>query len=101
MIVVANRFEVAEGYEDEFVERFSESRADVAEQPGFVKFEVLSPVDANTHVAMTYWESEADFRAWTDTEAFRAAHSDGPPKGMFESHPELEIHEVAYEEGAQ
>ena len=98
MIVVANRFSVADGYGEQFVERFSGSEGDVASQPGFVKFELLRPVDADTHVAMTYWESEEDFRAWTDTEDFHAAHADSPPEGMFEGHPNLEIHEVAFEQ---
>ena len=93
MIAVANRFSVAEGYEEEFVERFSGSEGEVASQPGFVKFELLTPAneDTDTFVAMTYWESEADFRAWTETEDFHAAHADSPPEGMFEGHPDLEI----------
>ena len=98
MIVVANRFSVADGYGEQFVERFSEGEGDVASQPGFVKFELLRPVDADTYVAMTYWESEADFRAWTESEDFHAAHADSPPEGMFEGHPELEVHEVAFEQ---
>lgn len=98
MIVVANRFEVAEGYEDEFVERFRERTGAVASRPGFVKFELLTPVDADVHVAMTYWESEADFRAWIESEAFAAAHAGDTPDGMFEGHPDLEVHEVAFED---
>lgn len=101
MIAVANRFSVAEGYGDEFVERFAGSEGDVASQPGFVKFELLTPVDADTYVAMTYWESEAAFRAWTETEDFHAAHADSAPAGMFEGHPQLEIHEVALERGPE
>lgn len=99
MIVVANRFDVAEGYEDEFVERFSGGEGDVATQPGFVKLELLAPAneDTDAFVVVTYWESEADFRAWTETEAFHAAHADSPPEGMFEGHPQLEVHDVAFE----
>lgn len=99
VIVVANRFDVAEGYEEEFVERFRESAGTVASRPGFLKFELLAPVDADVHVAMTYWESEEEFRAWTESEAFREAHASGPPEGMFEGHPQLEVHEVVYDDG--
>lgn len=98
MIVVANRFSVAEGHEEAFVERFRESSGTVASRPGFLKFELLSPVEADVHVALTYWESEDDFRAWTESEEFAAAHAEGPPEGMFEGHPNLEIHEVAFED---
>ena len=101
MIVVANRFSVAEGHEDAFVERFRESAGTVASREGFVKFELLEPVDADTFVAMTYWESEAAFRAWTDSEEFREAHAGEPPEGMFEGHPDLEVHEVAHEVTAE
>ena len=99
VIVVANRFSVSEGHEDGFVERFAESTGGVASQPGFVKFELLAPAneDTDVHVAMTYWESEEDFRAWTESEAFREAHADEPPEGMFEGHPDLEVHEVVHE----
>lgn len=98
MIVVANRFEVAEGRTEEFVERFRESAGTVAGRPGFLKFELLTPVDADVHVAMTYWESEEEFRAWTESEEFRDAHAGEPPAGLFEGPPELEVHEVAYED---
>lgn len=97
MIVVANRFEVAEGYEEAFVERFSSSEGGVADQPGFVRFELLTPVKADTHVAMTYWESMEAFEAWTESESFREAHSNSPPEGMFEDVNHLEIHEVEFE----
>jgi heme-degrading monooxygenase HmoA len=101
VIVAANRFHVNDGYESEFVERFSRSRAGLADQPGFVRFELLQPANDSTatHVAKTYWESVDDFEAWTESDAFADAHGgDGPPEGMFDGHPDLEIHEVAFEE---
>ena len=101
MIVVVNRFSVAEGHEDAFLERFRESAGNVTSRPGFVKFELLEPVDADVFVAMTYWESKEAFRAWTDSEEFREAHAGEPPEGMFESHPDLEVHEVAHEVTAE
>ncbi|MFC7044111.1 antibiotic biosynthesis monooxygenase family protein [Halobacteriaceae archaeon GCM10025711] len=99
MIIVANRFQVADGYEDAFVERFEDSMGGVEDRPGFVRFELLTPAsdDTDTFVAMTHWESKEAFEAWTDSEAFRESHSGETPDGMFEGHPELEIHEVAFE----
>ena len=47
---------------------------------------------------MTEWDSLDDFEAWTESEAFEAAHDGQPPKEMFLSHPTLEVHEVAVEE---
>lgn len=96
MFVAANRFTVADGYGDELVERFTESSEDIAEQPGFVRFDFLvPPEDGNTYVAQTYWESEDDFEAWTDSEQFRNAHGGDAPTEMFEGHPTLETYETA------
>ncbi|MFB6108170.1 MAG: antibiotic biosynthesis monooxygenase [Haloplanus sp.] len=94
MFVVANRIPVAEGHGTDFEERFRKRAGRVEEQPGFVRLEVLRPVDADRYVFLTHWESEADFEAWTDSEAFADAHSERPPEGMFEGHPDLETHEV-------
>ena len=99
MIVVANRFRIAAEHADEFVERFENSMGDVEDQPGFVRFEFLTPEgdETETHVALTYWESREDFERWTDSQAFEEAHADGPPRHVFEEHPNLEMHEVAFE----
>ncbi len=102
MIVVANRFHVAEDYEEEFVERFADSTGTVADHDGFVRFELLTPEahphgETETHVAMTYWESMDAFRAWTESEDFQEAHSNDAPDGMFTAPNELEIHSVAVE----
>jgi heme-degrading monooxygenase HmoA len=97
MIAVANRFHVGEGYEEQFVERFRDSVGAIEDREGFLRFELLTPVETDTHVALTYWESREDFEAWTDSEEFARAHGGDAPEGMFEGHPELEIHEVAVE----
>ncbi|MFB6113790.1 MAG: antibiotic biosynthesis monooxygenase [Halodesulfurarchaeum sp.] len=99
MIVVANRFRVAEGYRDEFVDRFRRREGAIEEQPGFVRFDLLEPASEDTEpfVALTYWESEEDFAAWTESDEFAAAHSGETPEDMFEGPPTLEVHEVAVE----
>jgi heme-degrading monooxygenase HmoA len=99
MIVVQNRFEIAEGYEDEFLERFGNRSGAIEEREGFRRFQLLEPADEDTttFVAMTVWDSMADFEAWTDSEAFAAAHDGDAPREMFAGHPTLEVHEVALE----
>ncbi|AOW81224.1 antibiotic biosynthesis monooxygenase [Halodesulfurarchaeum formicicum] len=101
MIVVQNRFEIAPGYEEAFVERFSERRGEVESQPGFHHFQLLSPAteDTETFVSMSYWDSLSAYQAWTESEAFERAHDRDAPREMFESHPTLEIHEVELEAG--
>lgn len=99
MIVVANRFQIADGYGDAFVERFENRQGAIEDQAGFIRFDLLRPADADTdtYVALTYWEDRESFEAWTDSEAFENAHGTDAPREMFEGHPNLEIHEVAIE----
>lgn len=96
MFVAANRFTVTEGHGEELVERFAESSEDITEQAGFVRFDFLvPPEEGNTYIAQTYWESQADFEAWTDSEQFREAHAGGAPTELFDGHPTLETYETA------
>ena len=104
MIVVANRFQVAKGHEAAFEERF-EGRARLVENhPGFVRLEILRPKSvtiqggqmggSDYYVALTYWENERAFVAWTESEDFRRAHANRPPKEMFGGPNVFEMHEV-------
>ncbi|WP_435358806.1 antibiotic biosynthesis monooxygenase family protein [Haloarchaeobius sp. DFWS5] len=94
LFVVANRIPVAQGHEDAFEERFEKRAKTVDQREGFVRLEVLRPVDADHYVVLTYWESEDAFEAWTQSEDFRESHSDRPPKEMFSGKNEMESHEV-------
>jgi heme-degrading monooxygenase HmoA len=95
MIIVQNRVPVAEGHEEAFLERFRTRRGLVDGQPGFIRNIVLRPLKGDHFIVLTFWESEEQFRAWTQSDAFKEAHSRVPPKEMFRGHSELEIHEVA------
>ncbi|WP_232703305.1 antibiotic biosynthesis monooxygenase family protein [Halobacterium wangiae] len=99
MILVANRFKIADGYEEEFVERFRDSVDGLEDHDGFVTFELLTPAseETDTFVSATYWESRADFEAWTESQDFGDAHAGDAPREMFLAHPELEVHDVAFE----
>lgn len=94
MIVVQNRVPVAAGHEEAFIERFSARLGLVDDQTGFIRNMVLSPIKGDCFIVLTFWESEEHFRAWTDSEAFKEAHSRVPPSEMFSGRSELEIHRV-------
>lgn len=96
MFVAANRFDVVDGQGEKLIARFAESSADIAEQPGFVRFDFLAPPeDGDTYIAQTYWESKEDFEAWTDSEQFRNAHAGDSAEGLLTGHPTLETYETA------
>jgi heme-degrading monooxygenase HmoA len=94
MIVVANRIPVAKGYEEEFEKRFKGRAGLVDGMHGFIKNYVLRPIDSDYYVVQTYWESWEAFKAWTESEAFKKAHSSRPPKEMFSGKNVFEMHEV-------
>jgi heme-degrading monooxygenase HmoA len=109
MYVVTNRIPVAEGFEEDFEDRFRKRAHLIDRSPGFVKNLVLKPVrrrfdhatgqmvespDLGYYLVQTWWESEKAFWDWTQSESFRIAHSNRPPAGMFAGSSVLEIHEV-------
>ena len=109
MFVVTNRIPVAEGHEADFEDRFKKRAHLIDKSPGFVKNLVLRPVqrrfdhktgayvekeEQGYYLVQTYWETEEAFWEWTNSESFRAAHSNRPPAEMFAGPNVLEIHEV-------
>ncbi|MCC6441897.1 MAG: antibiotic biosynthesis monooxygenase [Armatimonadetes bacterium] len=94
MIVVANRIPVAIGFEQEFEERFTRRTVRLQENPGFIRNELLRPVQSDYYIVQTYWENMEAFEAWTRSESFRAAHASPPRREMFAGPNVLEIHEV-------
>jgi heme oxygenase (mycobilin-producing) len=45
---------------------------------------------------MTFWESEAHFKAWTQSDEFKEGHarSGSLPPEAFSGHPKLEVFDV-------
>ncbi len=115
MFVVTNRIPVAEGYEEQFEERFRKRARLIDNEPGFIRNLVLRPVSRRLdpatgsfkesdalgyYLVQTFWESEQAFWDWTSSDSFRKAHSDRPPKEMFAGPNVLEIHEVVTDTAA-
>jgi len=94
MIVVANRIPVAKGQGEAFEERFQKRAKKVDAMKGFVRNEVLRPVESDYYVILTYWEDQESFKAWTTSEEFKEAHKSRPPADMFAGPNVFEMHEV-------
>lgn len=101
MIVVMNRMRVARGSEAAFEERFRHHADLINKEPGFIRNEILRPLQGDYYVVKTYWQSREDFERWTQSESFRQAHASRPPAEMFTGPNVLEIHEVVQESGAR
>lgn len=96
MIVVSNRVQIAESHAETFIQRLEDSYG-IEEQPGFLGLKLLAPIDAETYITMTFWESVEDYETWKDDEAFERAHSDRSSEKVFTAPNEVEIHDVAIE----
>ncbi|MCZ7627512.1 MAG: antibiotic biosynthesis monooxygenase [Candidatus Methylomirabilota bacterium] len=94
MIVTANRVPITKGYEREFEKRFEQRLGAVDRAPGFIRNEILRPIEGDCYVVMTYWESQEAFEAWVQSESFKQAHANPAPKEMFAGRSQLEMHEV-------
>jgi heme-degrading monooxygenase HmoA len=97
MIVTCNRIPVNPAHAAAFEERFADRASLVDGMPGFISFQLLRPAsDGDPYVVMTFWQSEAHFRAWTESDAFKEGHarSGSLPPETFAGHPKLEMYEV-------
>jgi len=93
MFIVMNRFNVTPGREKDFEEAFTGRAKAIDGVPGFLGLDVLRPVGAGPFVSLTRWRSEADFVAWTKSDAFKQGHAKRHP-GVFQGPPVLEQFEV-------
>lgn len=97
MIVTCNRIPVNAEHAKAF-EAVFEARASLVDgMPGFISFQLLRPKKADDpYVVMTFWESEEDFSAWTQSDEFKEGHarSGSLPPETFSGHPKLEMFEV-------
>ena len=97
MIVTCNRIPINPDHAAAFEQRFADRSALVDGMPGFISFQLLRPKkDGDPYVVMTFWESEAHFKAWTQSDEFKEGHarSGSLPPETFSGHPKLETFDV-------
>ncbi|ACR27951.1 antibiotic biosynthesis monooxygenase family protein [Burkholderia glumae] len=99
MYIAMNRFKVALGSEKDFEQVWLERDSQLQQVPGFVEFHLLRGPVRDDHVlyaSHTIWADQAAFTAWTQSEAFRAAHRNagGAKRPLYLGHPEFEGFEV-------
>lgn len=82
MIVVISKFTVRAGMEEAVRQSFVERPHLVDAATGFLRMEVLRPLDQPQEFWLTtWWQDEASFEAWHHSHAFQASHR-GWPKGL-------------------
>ena len=94
MYIAMNRFRIAPGRENDFETLWRERDSHLEGVPGFRAFHLLrgpANEECSLYASHTVWESEEDFRAWTESEAFKKAHSQArAPAGTYLGHPVFE-----------
>ncbi|MAR89580.1 MAG: antibiotic biosynthesis monooxygenase [Pseudomonadota bacterium] len=94
MYVAMNRFRIARGREQDFIEIWKNRDTHLNEVPGFKEFHLLqgaSDDQCTLFASHSIWESEEAFVAWTKSEAFRKAHAQaGDSKGIYLGPPQFE-----------
>ncbi|CEG23484.1 Heme-degrading monooxygenase HmoB [Planococcus massiliensis] len=71
---VMNHIPVTDEGRPIFEHRFKNRAGAVENEPGYVAFRVLRPVDSDTYVVLTEWESPAFYEKWKESQAFSKAH---------------------------
>lgn len=94
MFIAMNRFKVIKGSEAEFEANWRDRDSHLNTMQGFLEFHLLRGPEAEDHTlysSHTTWAAHEDFVAWTNSEAFRAAHKGaGDRKPLFQGHPQFE-----------
>lgn len=98
MFIAMNRFRVATGREALFEELWRKRDSYLESVPGFRQFHLLrGPANDEwvLYASHSIWDSREAFQAWTESEAFRKAHSQArSPAGTLLGHPEFEGFEI-------
>jgi heme-degrading monooxygenase HmoA len=99
MFIAMNRFKIALGSEDEFINIWKNRETYLETVPGFKEFHLLKGPSTDEYTLFashTTWESKDAFEAWTKSEAFRQAHANaGSNRAIYLGPPQLELFEDA------
>lgn len=98
MFIAMNRFKIARGRENDFVEVWKSRESYLEGVPGFQSFHLLrgpEEEEFTLFASHSIWDSPEAFENWTRSEAFRKAHANaGAAKGLYLGHPQFEGFDV-------
>jgi len=98
MYVAMNRFSVNHLRELEFEQAWKNRKSYLDQVKGFQQFKMLKGQvngDVREYISETNWDSQQDFKNWTQSEQFKAAHKNKTtPPGVLTGHPKFEGFEV-------
>jgi len=78
MFVAINTIQCLPDYTERFESLFQSRAGAIDHMPGFQRMYVLKPAEEGEgYLIVSHWDSEADFQAWTRSDAFREGHRRG------------------------
>ena len=57
-----------------FEHRFSNRARAIEDEPGFIAFRLLRPINEDTYIVLTEWTGPGSFETWQNSEAYNKAH---------------------------
>lgn len=80
--VALSKFTVGNGMVEQVKRAFLERPHLVDDAPGYVRMEVISPLDCPEEIwLITYWRDEESFKTWHRSHEYHESHK-GIPKGL-------------------
>lgn len=82
MFVVLSQFVIANDMVEDVRAAFRERPKLVDKETGFIRLEVISPVDQPESIwLLTYWTDKESFQVWHRSHLYKESHA-GLPKGL-------------------
>ncbi|MEG0260059.1 MAG: antibiotic biosynthesis monooxygenase [Lysinibacillus sp.] len=72
---VFNNIPVLEEARPVFEHRFLNRARAIEEEPGFISFRLLRPLNGDTYIVITQWNGPHSFEAWKNSKAYKSAHA--------------------------
>ncbi|HDX9690825.1 MULTISPECIES: heme-degrading monooxygenase HmoB [Bacillus] len=88
--IVCNNISVTDEGRPVFENRFKNRAGLIENEPGFQAIRVLRPLSNDTYVILTMWETEQNFKDWTESRSFENAHKKRPTQA--EGQPQAQAH---------
>ena len=99
LFIAMNHFRVDPERGADFEAHWATRESYLEEVPGFVRFALLRGDEPGSYISHSTWESRAAFDAWTESEAFRKAHSQArTPAGILQGPPRIQLFEAVLEQ---
>ncbi|MBE1554976.1 antibiotic biosynthesis monooxygenase family protein [Sporosarcina limicola] len=73
---VFNNIPVSDEGRPVFEHRFQSRTNAIDDEPGFIAFRLLRPLDSDTYIVLTEWSDSSYFTSWKNSSAFKRSHAE-------------------------